>query len=105
MLSQQKLKLDYYKIDSPAFIELEGGVTIQIDRHNNVTITGLDNVKINSKNDLNLDAKKINMRAEELNIDIDGDVYLGSSNSIFQQTPRIDLNFYGNNKSGYRAKR
>jgi hypothetical protein len=85
---------EYYKIYSPAIVEVEGGVTIRIDAQNNVTIEGQRSIRFKTDSDIEFDAKNISMQAQE-------NVYIGSGKHLVQQAPRIDLN-PKRNKSGYK---
>ena len=102
----QRIKTDYLKIsDRPAIIEVEGGVTIHIDTNNDVTIKGHNNLDFDCKGDLNFNAKNINIRgSESFNLDVNGDIYVGSSTHIIEQAPMIDFNPKVMT-SGYRNKK
>jgi uncharacterized protein (TIGR00266 family) len=49
-------------------------------------------IELDIDGDFDLQADNINMRAKSLNMDVDGDIYIGSSTHLTQQAPRIDLN-------------
>jgi len=85
---------EFYKIYSPAIIEVDGGVTIRIDAQSNVTIEGQRSIKFKTDSDIEFDAKNISMQAQE-------NVYIGSGKHLVQQSPRIDLNPEFK-KSGYK---
>ncbi len=89
----KKLDYDYLIANRPCIIEVDGGVTIHIDADNNVIVAGSNKLKFEINGDLELDAKNINMHASEsFNLDVDGDIHIGSSTHLTQQAPRIDLN-------------
>ncbi len=85
---------EYVKVGSPAIVEVDGGVTIHIDAKNNVTIKGHEKIRMKCDGDFEVDAKNINMQAQE-------NVYIGSGKHLVQQAPRIDLN-PKINQSGYK---
>ena len=79
-------------VTGPSLVETKSGIKIYIDRDNNVTIYGQRSIKLDIDGDFDLQADNINMRAKSLNMDVDGDIYIGSSTHMIQQAPRIDLN-------------
>jgi hypothetical protein len=79
-----------------------GGVTIRVTRDGNVTIKGAKNLSVKSE-DFSVDAKRISLHAEEsLDVNVNGDIYLGSSTHVITQAPRIDHNPKKDRKSGYK---
>lgn len=104
-----KRKIDdyqYIKIDRETTIETVRGVKIHIDTVGNIEVEGNENIAFKTKGDIDFDAENINMHAKSMVMNIDGDVYVGSSTHIIQQAPRIDLNpkvlttgYYGNIKN------
>ena len=81
----KKLDPNVVKVAPPSIIEVDGGVTIFVDYDGNVTIEGHKSMKFKCEDDIEFDAKNINLRAKE-------NVYIGSDKHIVQQSPRIDLN-------------
>jgi lipopolysaccharide export system protein LptA len=100
----KKLDYDYVLVSKPSVIEVEGSnITISIDKDNNITFLGQNKVILQSDN-LVLEGDTINIHAKEsFNLDVDGKIYLGASEHIEQQAPRIDLN-PKIMSSGYRKK-
>jgi hypothetical protein len=89
----KKLDYDYVIANRPCVIEVDGGVSIRIDVDNNVIVRGQSKLMLEVNGDLELDAKNITMHASEsFNLDVDGDIHIGSSTHLVQQAPRIDLN-------------
>lgn len=82
------------KVSGPTLIEVEGGTTVYVDHNNCVTIQGNKNVRISTPEDLTLDAKNIDIKAQDT-------IYIGSDKHIIEQAPRIDLNPYID-KGGYK---
>ena len=99
----KKLDYEYLVASKPCLIEVEGGVTIKIDKDNNVIVSGQN--KLCFQNDtIEFDAKKIKMHASEsFDLDVDGKIYVGARDQIEQQAIRIDLN-PKIMTSGYRGK-
>ena len=81
----KRLDHNVIKVTSPSIIEVDGGVTIYVDYGGNVTIEGHKSMKFKCEEDIEFDAKNINLHAKE-------NVYIGSDVNIVQQSPRIDLN-------------
>lgn len=76
---------------------------IFIDKDGNLTIRNALRVLIKS-DDIDFDGRNINFHASEsLNIDVDGSVYIGSSDIITQQARKLYLNPQ-KGTSGYRGK-
>jgi hypothetical protein len=87
-----KLDYEYVVVSKPCLIEVEGGVTIKIDKDNNVVVSG-HNKLLFQNDDVEIDAKRIKIHASEsFDLDVDGKIYMGSSEHIEQQSMRIDLN-------------
>jgi hypothetical protein len=91
-------------VTGPSLVESKSGINIYIDKDNNVTIYGQRSIKLDIDGDFDLQADNINMRAKSLNMDVDGDIYIGSSTHMVQQAPRIDLN-PSVLSTGYRGKK
>lgn len=73
-----------------------GGVTIEVTAEGDVNISGANN--------LSFDANKISFHAvESMDINVDGDVYVGSSTHIINQAPRVDINPDAGRKTGYKT--
>jgi diacylglycerol kinase family enzyme len=99
----KKLDYEYLIASKPCLIEVEGGVTIRIDEDNNLIVSGQKKLSFSGDN-VHIDAKNINLHASEsFNLNVDGEIYMGSSTHIEQQAPRIDLN-PKILTSGYRGK-
>lgn len=83
------------------------GVTVSIDPDGTVKIIGARTIDFVSE-EINFFSKNINFDAtESMNINVDGTVYVGSSQHIINQAPRIDLNPYCDGPksfSGYFSK-
>lgn len=93
---------DIIEVKKPSIVKVEGGVTIRIDKDKNVTIEGQNSLSFRCEGDLDLDAEHINLHARKgMTMNVDGEVYMGSSKHIIQQAPRIDLNPYEGMVSGY----
>lgn len=93
---------DIVEVKKPSIVKVEGGVTIRIDKDKNVTIEGQNSLSFRCEGDLDLDAEHINLHARKgMTMNVDGEVYMGSSKHIIQQAPRIDLNPYEGMVSGY----
>ena len=90
----KRLDHNVIKVTSPSIIEVDGGVTIYVDYGRNVTIEGHKSVKFKCEEDIEFDAKNINLQARE-------NVYIGSGNQIVEQAPTIHLN-PEHDKSGYK---
>ena len=74
----KRVEKDYIKVsNTPATVEVEGGVTIHIDQYNNVTIDGYNNLNLNSKGDVNITGDNISIEAKT---------------HLVHKAPRIDLN-------------
>jgi phage gp45-like len=100
----KKLDYEYVVASKPCLIEVEGGVTIKIDKDNNVVVSG-QNKLLFQNDDVEIDAKRVKIHASEsFDLDVDGKIYMGSSEHIEQQSMRIDLN-PKILTSGYRGKR
>jgi len=81
---------------------VDGGVTIRIDKDKNITIEGQNSLSFRCEGDVDFDAENINLHARKgMTVNVDGEVYMGSSKQIIQQAPRIDLNPYEGMVSGY----
>jgi len=85
------------RVIPPYTLEVEGGVTINIDENNNVTIRGHNKLRVECKDDLDFDAKNIRMNAQE-------DIWIGSGNNSVIQSPRVDIN-PEHDSSGYKGKK
>jgi hypothetical protein len=73
-----------------------GGVTVRITEDGNVNITGAKN--------LAFEGEKISFHAtESLDMNVDGDVYIGTSTHLILQAPRIDQNPDKDRKTGYKV--
>jgi pectate lyase len=92
VLVREKESLNTVIVTGPSLVETKSGIKIYIDKDNNVTIYGQRSIKLDIDGDFDLQADNINMRAKSLNMDVDGDIYIGSSTHMIQQAPRIDLN-------------
>lgn len=93
---------DIVEIKKPSIIKVDGGVTIRIDNNKNITIEGQNSLSFRCEGDVDFDAEHINLHARKgLTMNVDGEVYMGSSKHIIQQAPRIDLNPYEGMVSGY----
>ena len=92
VITRDKELLNTIVVEGPSLVETKSGVFIYIDKDNNVTIYGQRSIKLDIDGDFDLQADNINMRAKSLNMDVDGDIYIGSSTHLVQQAPRIDLN-------------
>ena len=93
MTANFKYKEEIITIDRPSIINVRGGVKIYIDEENNIEIYGHKSLNFKVDGDINFDGKNINLRASEsYSLNVDGDVYVGSSTHIIEQAPRIDLN-------------
>lgn len=93
---------DIIEVKKPSIVKVEGGVNIRIDKDKNVTIEGQNSLSFRCEGDLDLDAEHINLHARKgMTMNVDGEVYMGSSKHIIQQAPRIDLNPYEGMVSGY----
>ena len=92
VLVRPKEPLNTVVVTGPSLVETKSGIKIYIDKDNNVTIYGQRSIKLDIDGDFDLQADNINMRAKSLNMDVDGDIYIGSSTHLVQQAPRIDLN-------------
>jgi len=98
---------DVIEINKPSIVKIDGGVTIRIDSNKNITIEGQNSLSFKCDGDLDFDAEHINLHARKgMTMNVDGEVYMGSSKHIIQQAPRIDLNpyerttgYYGNIKN------
>lgn len=98
---------DTIEVSKPSIIKVDGGVTIRVDSNRNVTIEGQNSLSFKCEGDVDFDADHINLHARKgMTMNVDGEVYMGSSKHIIQQAPRIDLNpferttgYYGNIKS------
>ena len=100
----KKLDYEYILATKPCLIEVEGGVTIKIDKNNNVIVSGQNKILFQN-DDIEFDAKRVKIHASEsFNLDVDGKIYMGSSEHIEQQSMRIDLN-PKILTSGYRGKK
>lgn len=100
----KKLDYEYILATKPCLIEVEGGVTIKIDENNNVIVSGQNKILFQN-DDIEFDAKRVKIHASEsFNLDVDGKIYMGSSEHIEQQSMRIDLN-PKILTSGYRGKK
>lgn len=100
----KKLDYEYVVASKPCLIEVEGGVTIKIDKDNNVVVSG-QNKLLFQNDDVEIDAKRVKIHASEsFDLDVDGKIYMGSSEHIEQQSMRIDLN-PKILTSGYRGKK
>ena len=74
----KRIEKDYIKVtNTPAVVEVEGGVTIHIDQYNNVTIDGYNNLNLNSKGDVNITGDNVSIEART---------------HLLHKAPRIDLN-------------
>lgn len=93
----QKLPIKKIKAKSPSVIEIDNGVTIHIDYEGNVSIEGQKKLKLKCNSDLELDAKNINIQAQEL-------VYVGAGKGTVMQSPLLHLNPV-KGESGYIKKR
>ena len=93
----QQLQLQRIKVDSPAVIEIDNGISIHIDANRNVFIDGHNKLIMRSVENIEMDAKNIHLNAKE-------NVYIGSGKNITQQAPRIDLNPLGD-ESGHRGSK
>jgi pectate lyase len=92
IMVREKESLNTVVVTGPSLVETKSGIKIYIDKDNNVTIYGQRSIKLDIDGDFDLQADNINMRAKSLNMDVDGDIYIGSSTHMIQQAPRIDLN-------------
>ena len=92
VMVREKETLNTVVVTGPSLVETTSGIKIYIDKDNNVTIYGQRSIKLDIDGDFDLQADNINMRAKSLNMDVDGDIYIGSSTHMIQQAPRIDLN-------------
>ena len=92
VIVREKESLNTVVVTGPSLVETKSGIKIYIDKDNNVTIYGQRSIKLDIDGDFDLQADNINMRAKSLNMDVDGDIYIGSSTHMIQQAPRIDLN-------------
>jgi hypothetical protein len=90
----KRLDHNVVKVTSPSIIEVDGGVTIFVDYGGNVTIEGHKSMKFKCEEDIEFDAKNINLQARE-------NVYIGSGKQIVEQAPTIHLNPEHDN-SGYK---
>lgn len=100
----KKLDYEYILATKPCLIEVEGGVTIKIDKNNNVIVSGQNKILFQN-DDIEFDAKRVKIHASEsFDLDVDGKIYMGSSQHIEQQSMRIDLN-PKILTSGYRSKK
>lgn len=100
----KKLDYDYLIATKPCLIEVEGGVTVKIDKDNNVIVSG-QNKLLFQNDDIEIDAKRVKIHASEsFDLDVNGKIYMGSSEHIEQQSMRIDLN-PKILSSGYRGKK
>lgn len=98
-------KIERITVSRPSTVYVDGGITLHIDSDNNVTIEGHKSLKFSCDGDLDFDAKNINLHASKsLNIDVNGDIHIGSSTNIVEQAPRIDLN-PKELTSGYKGKK
>lgn len=97
---QTALRLPEY---GPVSKRLEfGGVDIEITKDGNVTIKGAKNFSVEAE-DFSIDAERISFHAKEsLDVNVNGDIYLGSSTHMIMQAPRIDHNPKKDRKSGYK---
>lgn len=91
----KQLPLKKIKVQPSTYIEIDGGVTIFVDSNKNVHIDGHNKLIMRSAEEIDLNAKNINLNAQE-------NVYIGSGNGIVQQAPRIDLNPNGS-EDGYKG--
>lgn len=93
---------DVIEINKPSIVKIDGGVTIRIDSNKNITIEGQNSLSFRCDGDVDFDAEHINLHARKgMTMNVDGEVYMGSSKHIIQQAPRIDLNPYEGIVSGY----
>lgn len=81
----KKLKMDEIYVTGPTTVSVVGGVKIHVNEYNEVTIEGNSSLKFKTDDDIEFDAKNINLNAQE-------NVYIGSGKHLVQQAPRIDLN-------------
>lgn len=81
----QKLPVKKIKAKSPSIIEVDNGVTVHIDYDGNVSIEGHKKLTLKCDDDLELDAKNINIQAKEV-------VYVGSGKGTVMQSPILHLN-------------
>jgi hypothetical protein len=88
----KKLDYEYIIATKPCLIEVEGGVSIHIDDNNNIVVSGQNKLMFHG-DDVEIDTKRMKIHASEsFDLDVDGKVYIGSSEHIEQQSMRIDLN-------------
>lgn len=80
-------------VNGPRIINIYGKIKISVVSENDITIEGLEAVKIKT-DELDLDARNISIQAEE-------NLYIGAGKHLVQQAPRIDLNPEHDN-SGYK---
>jgi hypothetical protein len=93
---------DLVEVKKPSIIKVDGGVTIHIDKDKNITIEGQNSLSFRCEGDVDFDAGHINLHARKgMTMNVDGEIYMGSSKHIIQQAPRIDLNPYEGMVSGY----
>jgi hypothetical protein len=89
-------------VTKPSIIKVDSGVTIRIDKDKNITIEGQNSLSFRCEGDVDFDAEHINLHARKgMTMNVDGEVYMGSSKHIIQQAPRIDFNPYDGMVSGY----
>jgi hypothetical protein len=80
-----------------------GGVTIEVTKDGNVTIKGAKKLSIEA-DDFSVEAERIKFHAKEsLDVDVDGDIYMGSSTHMIMQAPRLDHNPHEGRKTGYKV--
>lgn len=100
----KKLDYEYHLTSKPCVIEVEGGVTIKIDKDNNILVSGHNKLMFQN-DDVEIDAKRVKIHASEsFDLDVNGKIYIGSTDHIEQQSMRIDLNPKVMT-SGYRGKK
>ena len=91
----KQLPLKKIKVRESTYIEIDGGVTIFVDSDKNVFIDGHNKVFIKGNESIDLDAENISINAQK-------NLYIGSGNNITHQSVRIDLNPEGES-SGYKG--
>lgn len=101
---------DAKPIEFPTSVIYEAfGVKIKVNKNGTVEVSNAKKISFES-DDLNFKAKNINLDAtKSFNLNVKGTAYIGSSDHIIQQAPRIDFNPYcdgphGKSFSGYFAK-
>lgn len=81
---------------------MKNGGKIHISEDGDIMFDGFKDFKFKCDGDMDFEAENINMHAKSLITNVDGPIYMGSSDYIIQQGVKMHLNPFGPEEhSGY----